>query len=166
MKVRDYTPRERKDANLILARHPSEYLAAQNLIREYADSLGFSLDFQNFEQEIDQLTSYYGPPTGAIVLTKAQEEYVGCTCVRNLGDGIAEIKRMYVKPNFRGQGFGRQMLLKAIEEAKRLGYRFLRLDTIPDMESAIRLYLSVGFYEIEDYTYNPIPGARFMEYKL
>ena len=101
-----------------------------------------------------------------IILAKSEEHYVGCICVRNLGDFIAEIKRMYVKPAYHGKGYGRLMLNKAIDETKRLGYRYLRLDTVPDMESAIHLYLSTGFYEIEDYTYNPMPGARFMEYKL
>lgn len=166
MKVSDLKQRERRDPTLIRAKTEKEYDAAKKLIKEYAESLSFSLEYQDFGNEINHLRTYYGPPTGLILLYKAGEEYVGVTCIRNLGDFIAEIKRMYVQPAHRGKGIGRAMLNKAIDEAKRLGYRHLRLDTVPDMESAIHLYLSTGFYEIEDYTYNPIPGARFMEYKL
>ena len=166
MKAKDLEIRERLNPNLIIARSKEEYEEARALIEEYGNSLDFSLEFQDFDKELDSLSTFYGPPTGLIILSKFEDEFMGVTCLRNLGNFIAEIKRMYVKPDARGKGLGRKMLNKAILEAKTLGYRFLRLDTVPDMESAIQLYLSTGFYEIEDYTYNPIPGARFMEYKL
>ncbi len=166
MKVRDYQIKERTDPDLIICRDDEEYEIAKKLIQEYADSLSISLEFQDFGKEISNLKNHYGPPTGLIIMTREGDEFVGCLCIRNLGDFTAEIKRNYVKPAFRGRGHGRRLLNKAIEEAKGLGYRYLRLDTIPDMKSAIRLYESCGFYEIEGYAYNPILGARFMEYKL
>jgi GNAT superfamily N-acetyltransferase len=166
MRVNDLIIRETGDSELLFVRNEEEYHAAFAIIKEYSESLTFSLDFQDFEQELAHLSTHYAPPTGFIMLAKKGSEYVGVTCLRNLGHFIAEIKRMYIKPDFRRQGYGRKMLEKAISEAKILGYRFLRLDTVPDMQSANELYTSVGFYEIEDYTYNPLPGARFMEYKL
>ena len=158
--------RERKDPNLIIAKGPEEYAIARKLIEEYADSLNFSLDFQDIDSELENLELFYGGSNGLIIMAKANDEFVGVICLRDLGNHISEIKRMYVKPNFRGKGLGRKMLNKIVDEAKRLGYRFLRLDTVPDMESATHLFVSKGFYEIEDFGSNPLEGVRFMEYKL
>ena len=166
MKVADMKLRERENPNLFIVEGPEEHAIARKLIKEYVDSLGFSLEFQDIDNELDQLNTVYGHPSGLILLAKVSDEFVGVTCLRNLGNFIAEIKRMYVKPDHRGKGLGRKMLNKAKYEAKRLGYRFLRLDTVSDMERAIHLYTSEGFYEIEDFGTNPIKGARFMEYKL
>lgn len=166
MKVSDLKIRERHDPNLIICSSPEEYGAARRLIQEYADSLSVDLVHDNFENEIGHLNSYYGPPTGLILLAKENNETVGVVCVRNLGDFIAEIKRMYVQPDFRGKGIGRKLLTRAITEAKGLGYRYLRLDTIPEMRSAIKLFSSFGFYEIEDSGSSPYAGRRFMEHKL
>lgn len=166
MRVNDMILSETIDPDLIFARSEKEYQEAEKIIREYAASLNFSLDFQNLDGELAHLDTYYGGPTGFILLAKKGTKYAGVTCLRNLGHFIAEIKRMYVRPSYRGQGYGRKMLNKSIVESKKLGYRFLRLDTVPEMKHANELYTSTGFYEIEDYTYNPLPGARFMEYKL
>ena len=166
MRVKDLIIRDATDPDLLFVEKKSEYAEAKKIIKEYGESLDFSLEFQDFDQELAHLDTYYAPPTGFIMLARKGSQYVGVTCLRNLGHFIAEIKRMYVKPPFRGLGYGRKMLVKAIEKSKKMGYRFLRLDTVPAMESANRLYTSLGFYEIEDYTYNPIPGARFLEYKL
>ncbi len=166
MKVSEMANQAQDSPDLHIVSSELDYAVARELIEEYAQSLDFSLEFQNIDEELSHLQLYYGPPTGMLILVKADDKFVGCTCVRNLGDFVAEIKRMYVKPTYRGRGLGRKMLDRAIDGAKRMGYRFIRLDTVPDMESAIQLYLSAGFYEIEDYRYNPIAGARFMEYKL
>ena len=166
MKASDLNIKTRTRSDLVICTTTEEYEAAQRLILEYADSLNIDLEFQNFSHEIQHLEDYYGFPTGLIILAQKDKKYVGCLCVRNLGDFKAEIKRMYVQPGYRGQGIGRMLLGDALEEAKRLGYRFIRLDTIPDMKSARHLYSSMGFYEIEDYGTNPLEGALFMEYKL
>ena len=166
MRANDLKLRERKDSNLIIVKEEEEYDLARNLIEEYADSLVFSLEFQNIDKELNQLSHIYGPPFGLIILVKSDDEFVGVACLRDLGNLVGEIKRMYVKPNHRGKGLGRKMLDQLVEEAIRLDFRFLRLDTVPDMESAIQLYRSKGFYEIEDYGTNPLDGARFMELKL
>ena len=158
--------KERTDSNLIVCRDASEYQIARGLISEYIDALGLDLSHENIPNELDNLPRFYGPPTGALIMAKDGDEYVGEICIRNLGDFMAEIKRMYVRPEHRGKGIGRKLLNKAKEEAKRLGYRFLRLDTVPDMKSAIHLYLSSGFYEIESYAYSPYSGTKFLEYKL
>ena len=166
MRVYDMKLRERKDPNLIIVKGPRERDIAQKLIEEYVDSLNFNLDFQDIDYELKHLNLYYGAPNGLIILIKANDKFVGVACLRDLGHSTSEIKRMYIKPNFRGQGLGRKMLNKAIYEAKRQGFRFLRLDAVPDMDSAIHLFVSEGFYEIEDFGTNPLHGARFMEYKL
>ena len=165
MKVSDLIQKESRDPNLIVCKSAEEYHAAEALIEEYKNSLDVPLDFEDIDNELDHLRDYYGPPTGVIVLVKEEDEFLGCICVRNLGNHTAEIKRMYVRSGNRGTGYGRKLLRKAMDEAKGLGYRFIRLDTIPTMESAIHLFKSEGFYDIEGYTYNPILGARFMEYK-
>jgi len=166
MKTSDLIAKKRTDPNLILCRSSEEYRVAKVLIEEYIQSLDVSLDFENMDNELDHLQGYYGPPTGLIALVKEEDEFLGCICVRNLGNFTAEIKRMYVRPGHRGKGLGRKLLRKVMGEAKGLGYRFIRLDAIPKMESAIHLYKSEGFYDIEGYTYNPFLGARFMEYNL
>ena len=166
MKTSDLVVRKRMNSDLLVCQTQEEFEAAKRLIQEYADSLSVDLGYDDFEREIDHLSDYYGPPTGLILLAKEKSAFIGVLCVRNLGDFIAEIKRMYVRPAFRGHGIGRKLLTMAIDEAKGLGYRYLRLDTIPEMKSAIYLFLTAGFYEIEDFGYNPYAGARFMEYKL
>ena len=166
MKASDLINKERTNPNLIVCRSTEEYQTARVLVEEYIQSLDVSLEFENMDNELDHLKDYYGPPTGLIALIGDGNEFVGCVCVRNLGNFMAEIKRMYVRPDFRGRGMGRKLIKKVMAEAKGLGYRFLRLDTIPQMESAIHLFKSMGFYEIEGYTSNPHLGARFMEYKL
>ncbi|MDH3651597.1 MAG: GNAT family N-acetyltransferase [Saprospiraceae bacterium] len=166
MKVSDLIIRNRQDPDLMICGTPEEYAEAQRLIREYADWLSVDLAYDDFENEINNLINYYGPPTGLIILAIEKRAFVGVVCIRNLGEFIAEIKRMYVQPTFRGRGIGRKLLKKAIAEAKGLGYRYLRLDTIPEMKSAIDLFSSSGFYEIEDLGASPYAGVRFMEYKL
>ena len=145
---------------------PGDLMAIKNLFQEYADSLDFELDFQDFREELEALPGKYAPPLGSILVAKENGETVGCVAVRPLGSEICEMKRLYVKPEHRGKRIGRELALAIIEEAKRLGYKAMRLDTVIAMKEASALYLALGFQSIEAYCYNPLPGAMYFELKL
>jgi ribosomal protein S18 acetylase RimI-like enzyme len=140
------------------ARSPQELAAVRELFREYADSLGFDLAFQDFERELADPEGVYD----AILLAPGQ----GCVALRDLGDGICEMKRLYVRPTERGTGLGRALAEAIVEEARRRGFRRMRLDTVPSMVEAQRLYEGLGFREIEPYRFNPIRGTRYLELEL
>jgi GNAT superfamily N-acetyltransferase len=150
------------------ARVPEELADVRALFREYADSLGFPLDFQGFEDELAGLPGDYAPPRGAILLggRTAPEEVLAVVALRPLAPEVCEMKRMYVRPAARGLGLGRALGTAILEEGKRLGYRAMRLDTIDTMTPAITLYESLGFRRIDAYRYNPMPGALFFEAPL
>jgi ribosomal protein S18 acetylase RimI-like enzyme len=139
---------------------------AKELFIEYADSLGFDLSFQNFEDELANLPGEYAKPTGCLLLAKYQGKAAGCVALRRLSENICEGKRLYVKPEFRGLKIGRKLVEAIIAEAQRMGYKFMRGDTISSMKVANRLYKSLGFKKIEPYRYNPLEGAIFLELKL
>ncbi len=151
---------------IVPARTEEEYRRARALIEAYADGLDFDLAFQNFADELDALPEVYGPPAGAMLLLMDGGDCAGCVGVRPIGGGAAELKRMYVRPEFRGRGFGRELLDAACCAARDLGYRRVRLDTVPTMKSAIRLYRAAGFREIPPYRHNPRPGALFFEREM
>jgi putative acetyltransferase len=136
------------------------------LFEEYAQSLGFDLSFQDFERELAGLPGEYAPPEGSIFLAFLGEDAMGCAAFRPLGPGICEMKRLYVRPAFRGRMLGRRLAEAVISEAKRKGYRRMRLDTVPAMKEAIALYRSLGFEPIPAYRPNPIAGAMFFEKDL
>jgi ribosomal protein S18 acetylase RimI-like enzyme len=137
------------------------------LFREYADSLDFDLHFQNFEQELAELPGRYAPPSGCLLLAMDGDEPAGCVALKKLADGVCEMKRLYVRGRYRGTGLGRALAEQVIQEARRLGYESIRLDTISSvMASAVALYRSLGFREIPQYCFNPIPGALCMELRL
>ncbi len=140
--------------------------AFEGLVAEYVSSLPFALDFQDVEKELTELASIYGPPGGAAFLAIDDGRPVGCVAIRPLAEGGAELKRMYVVPTARAKGFGRALCEAAIEEARRLGYRFVRLDTVAEMRAAGRLYEDLGFKPIGPYCENPLPSARFYELDL
>jgi ribosomal protein S18 acetylase RimI-like enzyme len=165
-----------KTARMLLAGTPLEGIRpaesagdlahARELFEEYGRSLGFDLSFQDFERELAGLPGEYAPPQGSIFLAVLGEEVMGCAAFRPLGPGICEMKRLYVRPAFRGRMLGRRLAEAVIAEAKRKGYRRMRLDTVPAMGEAIVLYRSLGFRPIEPYRANPIPGAMFFEKDL
>lgn len=141
---------------------------ARRLFLGYADSLGFSLSFQNFDAELEALPGVYAPPLGDIWLAHLDGKAVGCVAVRPLADGSAELKRLYVAPSGRGRGLGRRLLVRAIVFAARAGFRELKLDTLGDgrMAAAGRLYRSLGFEPCAPYNDNPIEGVEFLSLDL
>ncbi len=138
----------------------------RELFLEYAESLNFNLCFQNFDKELASLPGDYSPPEGRLLLAFCNRITAGCVGLRKLEDGICEMKRLYVKPQFRGLKIGKLLTDEIIKEAKLEGYNKIRLDTVPAMKEAQKIYELYGFYDIEAYRANPVPGARFMELKL
>jgi putative acetyltransferase len=141
--------------------------AARTLFLEYAQSLDFDLSFQGFEEELAGLPGDYAAPEGRLLLAEAGGQLQGCVALHRYAEGICEMKRLFVRPEFRGTGLGRKLVLATIEEARAIGYRRMRLDTIgASMGSAIALYRSLGFVEIPSYRDNPIPSALYLELSL
>jgi len=124
------------------------------------------LGFQNFDTELEKFPMQYSPPTGCLLLALSQNLPIGCVGARYFEDGICEMKRLYVKPNFRAKHAGRLLAEAATKAGKSLGYERMMLDTLPSMKSANQLYNSLGFVEIEPYRYNPIKGAKYLELSL
>lgn len=136
----------------------------RGLFREDAASLGFDLCFQGFEQELAGLPGRYAPPSGRLLLAEVGGQLAGCVALKQLADGVCEMKRLYVRPRHRGAGLGRVLATRIIGEARQIGYQAIRLDTVPSvMEGAVALYRSLGFVEVRAYCLNPVPGALFME---
>lgn len=145
---------------------PGDLGDVRTLFEEYAASLPFDLGFQQFELELAGLPGDYVPPRGALLIARADGTAVGCVALRPLGPRTCELKRLYVRPETRGSGAGRALTERALEEARSIGYRQIRLDTLPGMERAQALYLTLGFRDVAPYTDNPIAGARFLELEL
>ena len=152
---------------LIQAQSSEEIKQARQLFKEYAAWLEIDLCFQNFEKELADLPGHYATPNGRLLLAYDDNESAGCVALRKIDDGICEMKRLFVRDKFRGQGLGRSLIDAIISEAKDIGYKRMRLDTLPPkMNDAIALYRSFGFKEIKPYYKNPVPGAIFMELNL
>jgi putative acetyltransferase len=136
--------------------------SARALIESYALELGVDLSFQGLAKELDSLSRAY-PTPGGVWLASRQGEAVGCVALRPLGDGEAELKRLYALPHARRSGVGRALLVTALTAARAAGFRGVRLDTVRGMEAAQVLYASLGFAPIPPYRENPLPGAQFLE---
>jgi ribosomal protein S18 acetylase RimI-like enzyme len=143
-----------------------EYKSAALLFSEYANCLGIDLSFQNFEEELQNLKTMYGPPKGTIILSRYNGEYIACIAVRPIDDSTAELKRMYVKPSFQRNGIGEKLLSLALIFSQQKGYAKIRLDTLNTMIPANNLYKKNGFVEIPSYYFNPETTAVFFEKKL
>jgi ribosomal protein S18 acetylase RimI-like enzyme len=140
--------------------------SAKFLFEQYSESLDFDLDFQGFDQELANLPGDYAPPKGCLLLAEYKGQLAGCVALRQLEESMCEMKRLYVRPEFRGLGIGRALAQFVIEHARTIGYACVRLDTAPSMEAARTLYCSLGFRQISPYRHNPIEGAVFMELEL
>jgi ribosomal protein S18 acetylase RimI-like enzyme len=145
---------------------PEEIDSIRDLMLEYAAFLGFDLAFQGFDQELAALPGDYAPPQGRLFLARCDRQPAGCVALRPLEAGVCEMKRLYVRPAYRGQRLGRRLAERVIAEARQIGYKWMRLDTVPSMRRAQDLYRSLGFYEIEAYRHNPIPGTSYLELVL
>jgi putative acetyltransferase len=149
------------------AESPPQIAQARELFLEYAQSLGFSLCFQNFDQELAELPGDYAPPAGRLLLAEFDAQLAGCVALHKLDSAVCEMKRLYLRPQFRGRGLGRLLAEKIIAEARLIGYERMRLDTVePVMKDAVAMYRRFGFKEIAPYRPNPNPGVLYLELQL
>ena len=152
--------------NMTQAESAEHISQAKRLFQEYADSLSVDLCFQNFAQELASLPGDDAPPSGRLLLAREGVKLAGCVALRRVSEEVCEMKRLYVRPDFRGTGLGRRLAVEVMAEARRIGYQKMRLDTLPFMKSATALYRSLGFREIEPYRLNPVQGALYLEADL
>ena len=150
---------------LVQVESPQQIEAVRRLLREYEASLNVSLCFQGFEKELAELPGDYAPPRGRLLLGCDGDEPAGCVALRGLDEETCEMKRLYLRPEFRGQGAGR-WLPGRYPGSSHSGYKRMRLDTLAAMQDAKALYESLGFRHIEPYYHNPHPGTEFMELEL
>jgi len=146
---------------------PEQIEQARELFKEYAAWLEIDLCFQNFDQELSDLPGNYAPPEGRLLLAFENDQLAGCVALRKIGDGVCEMKRLFLRPEFHGKGLGRELIEAIVKEARAIGYQRMYLDTLPpQMNKAIELYRAAGFKEIAPYYGNPVPGAMFLELEL
>lgn len=147
---------------------PEDLSGTIALFREYAASLDTDLSFQDFDSEVTNMPGKYAHPTGALLLARTDTGLpIGCVGLRSLGDHeTCEMKRLYVSPLGRGTGLGKALTLEVLDQARRMGYRRVRLDTLRSMTGAMALYEKLGFSEVEPYYNNPLEGTRFLELNL
>ena len=163
----DRTDGVRSQIDLIQATLPEHIEQARGLFLEYGSSLGFSLCFQSFDEELKSLPGAYDPPSGRLLLARYRDHAAGCVALRKLEAGICEMKRLYVRPGDRGRGLGRMLVERAIAEARAIGYERMRLDTVESaMKDAVALYRRMGFREIAPYSAISIESALWMELLL
>jgi len=151
---------------IINAQTEDHYQKVRNLFRQYADSLDFDLEFQGFSEELATLPGKYAIPEGCILLAEDSGQFVGCVALRPLEDKICEMKRLFVRSDYRGRGIGRMLACSVIDKAREIGYEKMRLDTVATMKEARTLYYSLEFRNIKAYRYNPIDDSSYMELEL
>jgi putative acetyltransferase len=155
------------ERELLEARTPNDIAEVRRLFRAYADWLEVDLCFQGFERELAELPGCYAPPAGRLLIARVGSEVVGCVALRPLEAGVCEMKRLWVEPGFAGQGIGRALAETIIAAARQIGYRRMRLDTLPArMPAAQHLYATLGFREIPPYYHNPLAGVVMLELEL
>jgi ribosomal protein S18 acetylase RimI-like enzyme len=152
--------------HIVHAAEPWRIEQARTLILEYTKALGIDLGFQGFAREMADFPGTYSPPSGRLLLALNGSEAAGCVGIRGLAPDTCEMKRLYVRPAYRGQSLGKRLAEAALEQARTIGYSAMYLDTLPEMDAAIRLYQTLGFQRTEPYYANPIPGALFFELRL
>lgn len=145
---------------------PDDYATARTLFEEYARTVGADLCFQGFTEELEQLASMYGPPAGCLLIALRDDRPVGCVAMRPLEPGTCEMKRLYVRPEARGIGLGRQLASAIVEHARAAGYQSMVLDTLRSMVEARMIYRSLGFVQRAPYYANPLPDVAYMELRL
>jgi GNAT superfamily N-acetyltransferase len=148
------------------AKTPREIALSRSLFEEYAAGISVDLSFQGFATELAGLPGLYSPPKGRLLLALAGEEAAGCIALRPLDGTVCELKRLFVRPSFRGRGLGERLAQRIVEEARIIGYRTIRLDTLPSMHAAIQVYQTVGFQRCAAYYQTPLHGTVFMELEL
>ncbi len=141
----------------------SDVQETKELIKEYLKWIDNDLSFQQVDEELAGFPKKYEEPDGSFFIAKDGKNVIGCIGLKKIQSGICEMKRLFVKDEYKGRGLGKELIKTLIEEAKKKGYSKMRLDTLSKMKSAQRLYKEFGFYEIEQYVVNPIEGAVFME---
>jgi ribosomal protein S18 acetylase RimI-like enzyme len=152
--------------DLVPVQGPEWVAIVRQLFLEYADSIGVDLEYQGFSSELAALPSPYEPPRGALLVAEVDGHAAGCVALRRLDDHSAEMKRLYVRPDFRSLGLAKRLVAAVILAARQAGYRELKLDTLPSMVSAQELYRKLGFAEIPPYNSTHLPGTRFYALRL
>ncbi len=143
------------------ANRPELVATARDLFREYAEAIGTDLEYQGFTAELAALPVPYIPPNGALLIAHIDDDVAGCVGLRPIDSHIGEMKRLYVRPDYRSWGLGKQLVEAVIHTARQAGYSELRLDTLPSMAAAQALYHRLGFVEIPAYSNKYLPGTRF-----
>lgn len=151
---------------LVSAQTPELVAVARTLFLEYADAIGVDLEYQGFSAELAALPLPYKPPDGTLLIAQVDGNTAGCVALRRLDDHTGEMKRLYVRPGFRGLGLAKRLVAAVILAARKAGCNELRLDTLPSMGSAQALYRSLGFSQIPPYNNTHLPGTRFYALRL
>src|SRR6185503_5072805 len=148
------------------ARWPDDHVTVEALFREYVASLAEDISFQNVDNELASLPDKYARPTGVVLIARDGADAAGAIACRMVEPGVCEMKRLYVRPAFRGTGLGRELANELIEDARAQGYRTMLLDTLASMASARALYRDLGFVPVAPYYDNPLPGVMYMALEL
>ena len=149
-----------------IANTSKEFEIAKILFEEYAAALNVDLCFQGFDEELKVIHVQYNLPKGCLMMVYDDDKAIGCAAIREFENATAELKRMYLKPEYRGHKIGKTLLELMIMKAKELGYTKIRLDTLPQMKKALQLYKKFGFIEIDSYRFNPVEGTVYMEKEI